>query len=98
MSTWSDGPEIQARVRAALHDEAARVRPLLGLRDLLDRIRARPLRPCPVSSCPRSVPAHRLMCRPHWGMVPPALKQALADARLAAIRSVTDLEGPPPDA
>jgi hypothetical protein len=58
---------------------------------------------CPVRVCPAVLPDHLLMCRPHWFMVPPALRNAvwaayrngagtgtlaLHAAQVAAIRAV----------
>lgn len=35
---------------------------------------------CPIRSCERQLPHARLMCWPHWRLVPAMLKQAVYDA------------------
>ena len=66
--------------------------------------------PCPIQRCPRSVPDHLLMCRPHWRLVPWDLGQAvnaaysgpgsvgtpaLVQAQRAAIKAVNERLGQP---
>lgn len=34
-------------------------------------------RPCRLPGCPRRVPLHMLMCRPHWRQVPRPIKDLI---------------------
>lgn len=106
--------DFEKRLRRALADAAADVEPARTLAGLRARIRGETVNThlCPVRTCPREVPAHLLMCGPHWRKVPAPLARAvtrayagpesvgtpaLVAAQLAAIRHVNDTIGDTPD-
>lgn len=106
--------DLEKRLRRALADAAADVEPTRTLADLRARIRGETVTThlCPARGCPREVPAHLLMCGPHWRIVPLPLARAvnraydgpgsvgtpaLVAAQRAAIRHVNATIGDTPD-